>query len=136
MTTYTGPAPSTPSTTPGGSWAWLLATASVLVALVSAGVLSTVQLDSGETAIVDALGAGSALPMLTLVGGLGLQAVIILGMIVVAVQSRRADARTGAGRLHGPRAITPRNLTIMGVGLAIALIGFFVVSTVIALAVL
>lgn len=112
-----------PSPRPVTAWSWSLAAAAIVLAVISAIGMIVTQSDASERTVADAAEAGQMAPLLVIAGA-GLAMILVLvGMIVTAVQAGRVQRR------GGPRVLA-RSLVVMGCGLGLAVILWFVVVTV------
>lgn len=112
-----------PSARPVTTWSWILATAAIVLAVISAIGMIVTQSEATERTVADAAEAGQIAPLLAVGGAALAMLVVLVGMIITAVLAGRIQRR------GGPRALA-RSLVVMGGGLVLSVILWIVVVTV------
>lgn len=112
-----------PSARPVTTWSWILATAAIVLAVISAIGMIVTQSEATERTVADAAEAGQIAPLLAVGGAALAMLVVLVGIIVTAVLAGRVQSR------GGPRVLA-RSLVVMGGGLVLSVILWIVVVTV------
>ena len=112
-----------PSARPVTTWSWILATAAIVLAVISAIGMIVTQSEATERTVADAAEAGQIAPLLAVGGAALAMLVVLVGMIITAVLAGRVQSR------GGPRVLA-RSLVVMGGGLVLSAILWIVVVTV------